>query len=140
NEHTPHRASGNGEKMDTILPGNLAQAETKVSLVHKCGRIECMPASPGLQLTMGHPPQVAVDDGKEIICSAFAAPRQLLKQLGYCRLSQAPPLCETRALMRDGTAVSRYYGMRGARLPAHSTRRQAASELSSSPHCSPGRG
>jgi hypothetical protein len=59
---TPHRTSGDGEKVGPILPGDVVQAETKISLVHEGGRTERVPGALAFELTMGYSPQIAVDD------------------------------------------------------------------------------
>jgi hypothetical protein len=67
----------------------------------------CVPGALASELTMGHPLQLAVHEGQELVRCVPLAHRHLSKQLGDCRLSQTS-FVVSREPVRDTAALSRF--------------------------------
>src|SRR5690606_12730198 len=64
-EYAAHQAGGDGEKMGTVLPGDVRVDEPCESLVDQRGRLQRMAAALGAERPRRDPTQILVDHRRE---------------------------------------------------------------------------
>jgi hypothetical protein len=87
NEDAAHHLRGDAEEVRAVLPLHLRLVyQTHVSLVDERGRLERVPDALLAQVARGEAPQLAVDDGQQVVQNPAVAVGQTDEQPGHILL------------------------------------------------------